>query len=404
MDLSKLKSLGNKVIHSSGSLVIGIIVLLLLILFNSYWYIYGDKLIKQGPRDLPPQISFFQSIFYSPQVSEYLIEADEWGGGWGDSEVKTPLDNHDIKALRNQPIVTLPVGGKYSFTPNIGVESYSGVELSVAPDGMLFDDGSIKWTPGENQTGTSNVAIRFVDEKDSLYEFSYTMIVTEDYFPLGTNRRGQSLSGLIIAGSKWSLIPGLIAASIAIFFGVFMGAISAFYRENLDRYFTFLSDIIESIPALIIIFIIAAATQFNMYYIMVGVGIVLLPSVQNIIRSNTLQFVENQFVESSAEIGFKNKTILWREIIWYNCKSDIISLITYCFAFSILIEVTISYLNLGVQAPEISWGLLLREGRGALFSEEYWMTIFPSFVITISILGFILLGSGLKQEFDPKLK
>lgn len=401
MDFSKLKSDGSNIIQSSGALATGTIVLLCLMLFNFYYYIYGDGLIKQGPRDLPPQVSLFQSIFYTPHVTTSSVEIDEWGDGWGDSEILTPLD--DFKAVRNHPIITLPVETDYSFTPDIAIDTYTGIELSSAPEGMKIDGSTIKWTPSINQAGTSDVAIRISDKDDTQYEFSYSVIVTEDFFPFGTNRRGLSLSGLIVTGSKWTLIPGFIAASVAILFGIFMGATSAFYRESAARYFTYFSETIESIPALIIVFIVAAATQFNMYFIMIGVGIVLLPSVQNIIRTNTLQFVENQFVESSAEIGFKNRTILWREIIWYNCKSDLISLITYCFAFSILIEVTISYLNLGVQPPEISWGLLLAEGRSALGREEYWMTIFPAFAIIISILGFILIGSGLKKKFDPKL-
>jgi len=90
--------------------------------------------------------------------------------------------------------------------------------------------------------------------------------------------------------------------------------------------------------------------------------------------------------------------------VWYNCKSDMISLTTYCITFSILIEITISYLNLGVQDPDISWGLILLEGRDSILSGEYWMVVFPAILISISILGLTLLGSGAKQFLDPKFK
>jgi len=400
----KVKTVGRSLFHKTGTLALGVTILSILIYLNIFSHLNGENLIKQGPGGLPPQISLFQDLLYTPQVSQYLIETDEWASGWGDSEIRSQLDRDDILLLKNTPLITQQIGKTYSFRPEIGLQDYNEFTLNEAPEGMSVQDGEITWIPDENQVGENNIALRLSDSDGLEYEAVYSVIVTEEFFPLGTNRRGQSLSGLIVAGSKWTIVPGLIAASIAIFIGGFMGAVSAYHKDQLDSVLSYIADTTESVPALIIVFLIAAATQFNVYYIMIGVGIVLLPSVQNIIRSNTLQFVENQFVESSSEIGFKDRIILWREIIWYNCKSDLISLATYCFAFSILIEVTISYLGLGVQIPDISWGVLLAEGRSSLLREEYWMTVFPALAITASILGFIFLGAGLKQKFDPKLK
>lgn len=369
---------------------------------NIYWFSQQTSSVTRGPSDMPPQIKIFQSLLYTPDISKYIIEEDTWSS-WGTGGTRRIPLSSDSLLITNYPNTAIQIDNEYQFEPDLGLEQYSSLELTESPEGMSLNNGSIEWLPSQDQVGSFPVTLR-ISTDSTIYEIDYTIQVTEEFFPLGTNRRGQSLSELLIAGSEWTLLPGMIAAMIAVCLGTILGVFSAYYGGFITSLFDGFSELIESIPALIIIFIIAVATQFNMYIIMAGVGIILFPKVYSVIKSNVNHFVENQFVESALEIGFQKWVVFWREIVWYNCKSDIISLTTYCITFSILIEITISYLNLGVQFPDISWGLILLEGRASINSGEYWMVVFPSVLISMSILGLTLLGSGAKRHFDPKFK
>src|SRR6056297_99939 len=383
-------------------LLIGISVLISLLTANILWFSQDNSMISRGPSDMPPQTEIFQSLLYTPDISTYIVEDDNWDS-WGNSGGSRISISSDSPLISNFPITAIQTGSDSEYYPRFKANDISDLELTESPEGMTLTDGSIQWMPGEHQIGTFPVSLR-IETDSTTYEVDYTLQVTKEFYPLGTNQRGNSLSGLLIAGSKWTLIPGMIAASIAISFGLLMGVFSNYYGSHVASMFDGFSDLIESIPALIIIFIIAVASQFNMYLIMAGVGLILIPKVYAVIKSTVNQFVENQFVESALEIGFEKKVVYWREIVWYNCKSDMISLTTYYITFSILIEITISYLNLGVQDPDISWGLILLEGRDSILSGEYWMVVFPAILISISILGLTLLGSGAKQFLDPKFK
>lgn len=221
---------------------------------------------------------------------------------------------------------------------------------------------------------------------------------------MGTDNRGRSLHTLIIAGARWSLIPGLIACVVGVLGGMIMGGLSGYYDNFITKTLVGFGIVIESVPALILIFLAAVISRFNIYIIMCAVGLVVLPSVLNNIRSTVKSFIESEFVESSKEIGFSNSIILWRDIIWNNCKPSLINNIAACMAFAVIIEVTLSYLQIGIQSPSISWGSLLYEGKSRLLAGEYWMVFFPSTMIVLTLLAFFYTGETLSKKVNPRYK
>ncbi len=221
-------------------------------------------------------------------------------------------------------------------------------------------------------------------------------------YPFGTDVQGRDILSRIIFGSRVSLSVGLVVQAISLSIGIPLGLISGFYGGIADDIITSLINIMFSFPSLLFAIAIMAVLGPSIYNIYLALGIISWPTVARLVRGETLSLKERDFVEASKALGVHNFSIIFKHIL-PNCLGPIIVVATLGIADAILTEATLSFLGLGIQPPTPSWGSMLSRGREYIWSAPH-LVIFPGLAILITVLGFNLLGDGLRDIFDPKLK
>lgn len=220
--------------------------------------------------------------------------------------------------------------------------------------------------------------------------------------PLGTDDLGRDILARIIHGSRVSLQVGLISVTISLIIGGTLGAIAGYYGDLIDNIIMRFMDILLAVPSILLAVTIVAALGSDMNNLMLAIGISGVPGFARIVRASVLSVKDQEFVEASRAIGAKNSTIIFKEII-PNCMAPIIVQATLGVASAILSTSALSFIGLGIQPPAPEWGSMLASGRLYL-RDAMHVTLFPGLAIMITILALNLLGDGLRDALDPRLK
>lgn len=218
---------------------------------------------------------------------------------------------------------------------------------------------------------------------------------------LGTDEFGRDLYTRMLYGGRVSLLMGLVAVTISGTIGVILGVIAGYYRR-LDMYIMQVMDILMAFPSLLMAIAIVSILGVGLMNAMIAVAISVIPSFVRVVRGSVLSVRETEYIEASKALGVKDWKIIIRHIL-PNVASPIIVLATLQFGSSILSAAALSFLGLGAQPPNPEWGALVYVGK-AFLSQAWWMTLFPGFAIMLVVLGFNLLGDGLRDALDPRLK
>jgi len=222
-------------------------------------------------------------------------------------------------------------------------------------------------------------------------------------FVLGTDKFGRCILSRILFGAQISLLVGVVAEIIAVVIGVTIGALAGYFGGILDSLLMRLTDTFFAFPPLLLaIGILAIFEKPGLFTIFVALGIVGWTSIARIVRGQVLSVKEEDFVEAARAVGANDFRIIIRHIL-PNSLAPIIVVGTLGVAANILSEAGLSFLGLGVQPPTPSWGIMLAEGRN-LIEGAPWICIFPGLAILFTVLGFNLLGDGLRDALDPRLK
>lgn len=216
---------------------------------------------------------------------------------------------------------------------------------------------------------------------------------------LGTDEFGRDIWTRMLYGGRVSLLMGLFAVTISGTIGVILGVIAGYYRK-LDIYIMQFIDILMTFPSLLMAIAIVAVLGVGLTNAMIAVAISAVPSFVRVVRGSVLSIRETEYVEAARALGVKNWKIIWKHIL-PNVISPIIILATLEFGGSILSAASLSFLGLGAQPPNPEWGALVYVGKSFL-SQAWWMTLFPGLAIMLVVLGFNLLGDGLRDALDPK--
>jgi peptide/nickel transport system permease protein len=218
---------------------------------------------------------------------------------------------------------------------------------------------------------------------------------------LGTDKFGRDILSRLLVGTRVSLSVGCIAVIISLTIGIFLGAVAGYFRGATDEAVMWLINVIWSVPTLLLVFAITLALGKGFWQVFVAVGLTMWVSVARIIRGQVLGLRELQFVEATRALGYGHFRTVTRHIL-PNILGPVMVVAAGNFATAIVVEAGLSFLGVGVQPPQPSWGLMIKENYNFIITHNPLLALAPGFAIMLLVLAFNLLGNGLRDAMDVK--
>ncbi|MDD2833155.1 MAG: ABC transporter permease [Methylotenera sp.] len=217
---------------------------------------------------------------------------------------------------------------------------------------------------------------------------------------MGTDGLGRDVLSRMLHGGRISLLVGLVAVGISTAIGIILGSLAGFYRGWVDTVIMRLVDIMLSIPSFFLILAVIAFLTPSIINIMIVIGLTSWMGVTRLVRAEFLSLSEREFVTASRTLGAKNSRLIFTHLL-PNSLTPIIVSAVLGVAGAVLLESGLSFLGLGVQAPQASWGNILTDGKEYI-QFAWWLSLFPGLAILMTVLGYNLLGEGLRDALDPR--
>jgi len=394
--------------HGWGALSFGGFIVVILIVGNVVAVLNGESLrYEDAAYRQPPQWVWLERLLYRPaqRVEPYAETTGSVDDLLGQLQSDAPSGSGRDAAPRivSRPVHTATTERPYHYAVRTDAPADVPVRYEVSgPLGMTATaSGAVTWTPAPGQVGQQAVRVRAVGPGGAGTEQRFTIIVSERFHPLGTDDRGRDLAAALVLGTRWTLLPGLVAAGLSVLLGTLLGGLAGYYGGRLDTALHSFSRLTEAFPALVLLFLAAVIFRFALLPIMAVLGLILLPGVARDVHARVDRLRDRQFVEAARELGLSDARILWLDVVWHNARDVLLQRTFYALTLAVVMEVTLSYLRIGIQPPTVSWGTLIYSGRDLLYSSGYWLIAFPALATALTAAGYLLLGRSLERIARP---
>lgn len=325
----------------------------------------------------------------SPKANQQYLELARKQPGFKMNFIKLPLDlqmNEQsffekwIFGVKSN-FKLIPYYNYQLLESQLVVEKYTGLEPNNG-EKIVFQASDFLTTKLSNE---------LVDEQ----------LTTTKKFWLGTDRYGRDLLSRLMAGTWISFTVGFISILISLVIGISLGAAAGFFRGKLDDFIVWFINVVWSIPTLLLVIAITLALGKGFWQVFVAVGLTMWVEVARVVRGQVMSLREMEYVEAGKALGFSSRKIIIKHLL-PNTIGPIIVISAANFAAAILIEAGLSFLGLGAQPPQATWGKMISEHKGYIITGDAFMAIFPGVAIFLLVLSFVLVGNGLRDAFDTK--
>ena len=297
----------------------------------------------------------------------------------------------------------------YSFEgTKIVVEKYTGGDVNNGPI-VKFDLADVVFSLENPQINEMNGSLEFYTYEEGKKimtieelqkEIKSENIIRKTYY-LGTDKYGRDLLSRLMAGTWISLSVGFISVFISLVIGITLGAIGGYFRGWVDDVIIWIINVVWSIPTLLLVIAITLALGKGHWQVFIAVGLTMWVEVARVVRGQVLSLREKEFVEAGRALGFTNFRIISGHII-PNVLGPVIVISAINFAAAILVEAGLSFIGIGAQPPQATWGKIIAEHKGYIITGNAYLAALPGFAIVLMVLAFILVGNGLRDALDSK--
>lgn len=220
-------------------------------------------------------------------------------------------------------------------------------------------------------------------------------------FRLGTDKYGRDILSRLLIGTRVSLSVGLITVIISITIGILLGALAGYFRGWVDNVVMWFINVLWSIPTLLLVFAITLLLGKGYWQVFIAIGLTMWVNVARIIRGQVLSVRELEYIEAARALGFSDGRIIFRHVL-PNVMGPVMVVAASNFASAIVIEAGLSFLGVGVQPPQPSWGLMIKENYNFIITHNPMLALAPGFAIMLLVLAFNMLGNGLRDALQVK--
>lgn len=294
----------------------------------------------------------------------------------------------------NKPLYVKYEGSSYFPVIN---DYLQGVGINAWPENLKFAN----WKTLDDQNKLEYVIWPAVPYSANETDLSSTLAKPGGDHYLGTDATGRDLLAGLIHGSRISLSVGFIAAGIALIIGIILGSLAGFYGGTVDILIMRLVEIFMTLPTFFLIITIVAIYGSSIWFVMAAIGITSWTGDAKLVRGEVLKVKNLEYVTAANSMGFSNLRIIFRHVL-PNAISPVLVSGAFAIAGAILAEAALSFLGFGVKATTVTWGSLINEARQA--SNAWWLAIFPGLMIFLSVVSYNLIGEGLRDALDPRLR